>query len=214
MLKFMGNILLIFLLCIPITGIISLLMVSSSNHLLLKKLALNFSCLTLMNSLLLWVFFKSYTAKFQFVVKLLWIPHLNFNLLLGIDGISLFFIILTSLLIPLCLLVSWHSVRFNVKEFLICFLIMEFFLLAVFSVLDLFLFYIFFESVLIPMFLVIGVWGSRERKVRAAYFFFLYTLVGSVLMLLAVLYVYYQVGTTDYEILTTFSFSKFEQNLL
>jgi NADH:ubiquinone oxidoreductase subunit 4 (subunit M) len=77
---------------------------------------------------------------------------------------------------------------------------MEFFLIGVFCVLDLLLFYIFFESVLIPMFLIIGVWGSRERKIRAAYFFFLYTLLGSVLMLLSILYVYYQIGTTDYEI--------------
>ena len=78
---------------------------------------------------------------------------------------------------------------------------MEFFLIGVFSILDLLLFYIFFESVLIPMYLIVGVWGSRERKIRAAYFFFLYTLLGSVLMLLSILYIYYQVGTTDYEVL-------------
>jgi len=91
---------------------------------------------------------------------------------------------------------------------------MEFFLIGVFSILDLLLFYIFFESVLIPMYLIVGVWGSRERKIRAAYFFFLYTLLGSVLMLLSILYIYYQVGTTDYEVLLTFIFSKIEQKLL
>jgi proton-translocating NADH-quinone oxidoreductase chain M len=91
---------------------------------------------------------------------------------------------------------------------------MEFFLIGVFCVLDLLLFYIFFESVLIPMFLIIGIWGSRERKIRAAYFFFLYTLLGSVLMLLSILYIYYQIGTTDYEILLSFSFSKTEQKIL
>ena len=91
---------------------------------------------------------------------------------------------------------------------------MEFFLIGVFSILDLLLFYIFFESVLIPMYLIVGVWGSRERKIRAAYFFFLYTLLGSVLMLLSILYIYYQVGTTDYEVLLTFIFSKVEQKLL
>jgi len=91
---------------------------------------------------------------------------------------------------------------------------MEFFLIGVFSILDLLLFYIFFESILIPMYLIVGVWGSRERKIRAAYFFFLYTLLGSVLMLLSILYIYYQVGTTDYEVLLTFIFSKMEQNFL
>jgi len=91
---------------------------------------------------------------------------------------------------------------------------MEFFLIGVFSILDLLLFYIFFESVLIPMYLIVGVWGSRERKIRAAYFFFFYTLLGSVLMLLSILYIYYQVGTTDYEVLLTFVFSTIEQKLL
>ena len=91
---------------------------------------------------------------------------------------------------------------------------MEFFLIGVFSVLDLLLFYIFFESVLIPMYLIVGVWGSRERKIRAAYFFFLYTLLGSVLMLLSILYIYYQAGTTSYEVLLTFVFSDIEQKFL
>jgi len=97
---------------------------------------------------------------------------------------------------------------------LIAFLVMEFFLIGVFSILDLLLFYIYFESVLIPMYLIVGIWGSRERKIRAAYFFFLYTLLGSVLMLLSILYIYYQVGTTDYEVLLTFIFSKTEQKFL
>ena len=90
---------------------------------------------------------------------------------------------------------------------------MEFFLIGVFCILDLLLFYIFFESVLIPMYLIVGIWGSRERKIRAAYFFFLY-FIGSVLMLLSILYIYYQVGTTDYEILLTFIFSTLEQKLM
>ena len=101
--------------------------------------------------------------------------------IVGLDGISLFFILLTTFLIPVCLLVS--NVETQVKEYHIAFLILESLMLALFSVLDLFLFYIFFESVLIPIFVIIGVWGSRERKVRAAYQFFLYTLTGSLLML-------------------------------
>jgi proton-translocating NADH-quinone oxidoreductase chain M len=112
------------------------------------------------------------------------------------------------------LLVSWGTIKQNLKLYLISFLLLEFFLIGVFCVLDLLLFYIFFESVLIPMYLIIGFWGSRERKIRAAYFFFLYTLLGSVLMLLAVLYIYYQIGTTDFETLLTTSLTLKEQKIL
>lgn len=206
--------LLVFMMVLPLIGVFFLLFVPASNHLLLKSIALNVSCFLYSISLLLWVFFNKSVGSFQFVSKLLWVPFLNLNFSLGIDGISLFFILLTTLLIFLCILISWTSVSTNIKEFLIAFLVMEFFLIGVFSILDLLLFYIFFESVLIPMYLIVGVWGSRERKIRAAYFFFLYTLLGSVLMLLSILYIYYQVGTTNYEVLLTFIFSKTEQNFL
>jgi proton-translocating NADH-quinone oxidoreductase chain M len=206
--------LLTYILLLPLLGSFLLAITKSTNQKLLRLIALNISCLTFVLSLLLWVFFDKSIGTFQFVNKFLWIPVLNVNFTMGIDGISLFFILLTTLLIPLCLLVSWDSIKFNVKEYLLAFLIMEFFLIGVFCILDLFLFYIFFESVLIPMFLIIGVWGSRERKIRASYFFFLYTLLGSVLMLLSILYIYYQVGTTDYEILLTFSFSELEQKIM
>ena len=206
--------LLVFMMVLPLIGVFFLLFVPASNHLLLKSIALNVSCFLYSISLLLWVFFNKSVGSFQFVSKLLWVPFLNLSFSLGIDGISLFFILLTTLLIFLCILISWTSVSTNIKEFLIAFLVMEFFLIGVFSILDLLLFYIFFESVLIPMYLIVGVWGSRERKIRAAYFFFLYTLLGSVLMLLSILYIYYQVGTTTYEVLLTFIFSKTEQKFL
>lgn len=206
--------LLVCILILPLIGVFSLLIIPSSNLVLLRLVALNVSCFTFILSLILWVFFNKSMGTFQFVSKFLWIPTLNLNFTLGIDGISLFFVLLTTLLIPLCLLVSWKSVKINLKEFLIAFLVMEFFLIGVFCILDLLLFYIFFESVLIPMYLIVGIWGSRERKIRAAYFFFLYTLLGSVLMLLSLLYMYYQAGTTDYEVLTTFSFSESEQKIL
>ncbi len=206
--------LLVILLILPLIGVFLLLFVSASSHSLLKSIALNISCFSYVVSLFLWVFFNKSIGSFQFVSKFWWIPFLNLNFSLGVDGISLFFILLTTLLIFLCILISWTSVEINIKEFLIAFLIMEFFLIGVFSILDLLLFYIFFESVLIPMYLIVGIWGSRERKIRAAYFFFLYTLLGSVLMLLSILYIYYQVGTTNYEILLTFIFSKTEQKFL
>lgn len=203
-----------YILLLPLLGAFFLLLAPSTNHKLLKSIALNFTCLTFLFSLILWIIFNKSIGTFQFVTKNLWLNILNLNFPLGIDGISLFFLLLTTLLIPLCLLVSWNSINHNLKEYLIAFLVMEFFLIGVFCILDLLLFYIFFESVLIPMFLIIGIWGSRERKIRAAYFFFLYTLLGSVLMLLSILYIYYQVGTTDYEVLLTFSFSPIEQQIL
>ena len=109
---------------------------------------------------------------------------------------------------------GWDSVQKNVKEYFIAFLFLESFMLAVFCMLDLLLFYVFFESVLLPMFLIIGVWGSRERKIRAAYQFFLYTLIGSLFMLLAILLIYFQTGTTDLQVLFVSEFSLQRQLLL
>ena len=213
MLLFNKNII-FYLLLLPLVGSVILLITPSWNKNLLKSIALFFSSVTFVLSLFLWVIFDRSTGNFQFVEKLMWLPNLNLNFTVGIDGISVFFVILTTLLIFLCLLTSWNSINFNLKEYLISFLVMEFFLIGVFCILDLLLFYIFFESVLIPMYLIIGVWGSRERKIRAAYFFFLYTLLGSVLMLLAVIYLYYQVGTTDYEILLSTLLTSKEQKFL
>lgn len=204
----------LYLLIVPLVGILSLLLLPSWNVLLIKQTALLFSGLTFLLSLFLLIFFNLSQSQFQFYLKLNWISILNFNFIVGIDGISLFFVLLTTLLIFLCLLVSWDSIKYNLKLYFITFFILKFFLIGVFCVLDLLLFYIFFESVLIPMYLIIGFWGSRERKIRAAFFFFLYTLLGSVLMLLSILYVYYQIGTTDFEILSTVSFTLKEQKLL
>jgi len=206
--------LLLYILMFPIFGILLLLLIPAREEKLLKIVALNFSCFSFIGSLILWGFFQKATGAFQFVVKFFWLPILNLNFTLGIDGISIFFLLLTTLLIPLCILTSWNSVSDNLKEFLIAFLILDFFLIGTFCVMDLLLFYIFFESILIPMFLIVGIWGSRERKILAAYYFFLYTLLGSVLMLLSILYIYYQIGTTDYETLLTFSFSELEQKFL
>lgn len=199
---------------IPLIGILLLLFINPEQQKLSKVIALNFSAFPFLIFVFLWGGFKKSVGSFQFVTKILWIPILNLNVTLGVDGISLFFLLLTTLLIPLCILISWNSIQFNLKEYLIAFLAIEFFLIGVFCVLDVLMFYIFFESILIPMFLVIGIWGSRERKIWASYYFFLYTLFGSVLMLISILYIYNQVGTTDYEILLTFAFSDLEQKLL
>jgi proton-translocating NADH-quinone oxidoreductase chain M len=202
-----------YILLSPLIGIFMLSLVPKSHEKLIKLIALNFSYLPFIGCLLLWGCFKDSVSTFQFVNGLLWFPVLNFNLIIGIDGISLLFLLLTTVLIPICILVSWDN-KSNIKFYLAAFLMLEFFLIGVFCILDLLIFYIFFESILIPMFLLIGIWGSRERKVLATYYFFLYTLFGSVFMLISIVYIYYQVGTTDYEILLTFSFTDSEQKLL
>jgi proton-translocating NADH-quinone oxidoreductase chain M len=199
---------------LPLIGAIIILFTRDTNVKLIKNVALVFSMASFVLSTFLWVLFDRSTAKFQFVEEFLWIPSSNINFFIGVDGISLFFVILTTLLVPLCLLASWNSVKIYVKEYMIAFLVMESLLVIVFCILDLLLFYVFFESVLIPMFLIVGVWGSRERKIRAAYMLFLYTLIGSVLMLLAILLMYSIAGTTDYQVLLTTPFNESLQKLL
>lgn len=210
--------LLSFVLFFPILGALFLLFIPGWKSQLIKNIALNISLFNFLISLILWVEFDNSTSKFQFFENFTYfqtdLSFSTFNLIFGLDGISLFFVILTTFLIPVCILVSWNSITAYVKEYCIAFLVLESLMIAVFSVLDLLLFYIFFESVLIPMFIIIGVWGARERKIRAAYQFFLYTLFGSVLMLLAILLIYFQAGTTDLEILYTTSFSETRQLLL
>jgi NADH-quinone oxidoreductase subunit M len=161
-----------------------------------RSAALLTSLATFLVSLVLWVRFDPTKASFQFEEKLDWVPALSIGYHVGIDGISLFFVLLSTLLTPICILASWESVQVRVKEYMIAFLVLETFMVGMFCALDLALFYVFFEGVLIPMFLIIGVWGGK-RRVYAAFKFFLYTLLGSVLMLLAIIAIYWQVGTTD-----------------
>jgi NADH-quinone oxidoreductase subunit M len=144
-----------FLFCIIILPLIGVFVIIPQDKENSKKTALLITVSTFILSLFLWVFFDNSTDNFQFINRFLWVPSINLNFLIGIDGISLFFILLTTFLIPLCLLSSWDSVQKNIKEYLIIFLIIETFLIIIFSVLDLFLFYVFFESILIPMFLLI-----------------------------------------------------------
>jgi len=202
------------LLLLPLLGAGMILFLPNQSSQMIKCFALSISCLTFLLSLFLWIGFDNSSAEFQYVEMFHWLPSSNMNCCLGIDGISLFFILLSTFLVPVCLLVGWSSIQNYVKEYSIAFLVLETFMIAVFCTLDLLLFYVFFESVLLPMFLIIGVWGSRERKIRAAYQFFLYTLIGSVLMLLAILMIFFQTGTTDLQILFTTEFSEKRQILL
>ena len=195
-------------------GIVGLVFIPSSKKLVMRQFALGVTSSVFVLSLFLWLGFDQSTSKFQFVVDSLWLPFANINLVLGIDGISLFFVLLTTLIFPLCLLASWSFEKGEVKTYLISFLSMELVLLLVFTNLDLLFFYIFFEAVLIPMFLVIGIYGSRQRKIRAAYMFFLYTLLGSLFMLVGVIYIYLFAGSTNYEALSVIGFSSYDQKWL
>ena len=200
---------------ILIFGILGLFVILSSYKLILRQYSLSVTTIVFILSLFLWLGFDQSTSKFQFITASLWLPIANINLILGVDGISLFFVLLlTTLIFPLCLLASWTFNKGDLKTYLISFLSMELVLLLVFTSLDLLFFYIFFEAVLIPMFLVIGIYGSRQRKIRAAYMFFLYTLLGSLFMLVGVVYIYLSVGTTSYEALSVIKFSSYNQKWL
>ncbi|BBK37363.1 NADH-quinone oxidoreductase subunit M [Allostella sp. ATCC 35155] len=171
-----------------------------------RNVALWTTCINFLLSLLLWIDFEPGLAGFQFVEKANWIADFNITYHLGVDGISVFFILLSTFLMPICVLASWEAVEKRVKEYLIAFLVLETMMVGMFSSLDFVMFYIFFEGVLIPMFLIIGIWGG-QRRVYAAFKFFLYTLLGSVLMLLAILAIYVQIGSTDIPTAMAFAFA-------
>ena len=162
-----------------------------------KYLALFISISNLLLSLYLWHEFDSSKTDFQFVENKDWLYGL-INYKVGIDGISILFIVLTTFITPICIVSVNNSIQKNLKDFLVAILIMESFMIGVFCSLDLVVFYLFFEAGLIPMFLIIGIWGG-ERRVYSAFKFFLYTLLGSVLMLVAIISIYWIAGTTDVE---------------
>lgn len=159
-----------------------------------RWIALWTTLVTFAVSLLIWWNFDPTVSGFQFLEEYAWLGSLKYKM--GVDGISMLFVILTTFLMPLCILASWESIEDRVKEYMIAFLVLETLMLGVFCALDLVLFYLFFEGGLIPMFIIIGVWGGK-RRVYASFKFFLYTLLGSVLMLLAMMAMYWHAGTTD-----------------
>ena len=203
------------LIFIPVVGIFFMLLIrnnddqSSQN---LKHTALWITFLNFIISLSLLFSFDLSNPDFQFVEKYAWIES-GISYHLGIDGVSILFVILTTMLVPICILASYESIKFSVKEYLISFLALETFMIGVFCSLDLVLFYLFFEGGLIPMFLIIGIWGG-ERRVYSTFKFFLYTLAGSVFMLLAIIYIFISTGTTDVETLLMYNFTTNEQLIL
>ena len=203
------------LILLPIVGIFFMTLIrnnndQSSNN--LKHTALWISFLNFLISLYLLFSFNQQDADFQFEERYFWIEY-GISYHLGVDGISILFIVLTTMLVPICILASYDSIKFSVKEYLIAFLALETFMIGVFCSLDLVLFYLFFEGGLIPMFLIIGIWGG-ERRVYSTFKFFLYTLAGSVFMLLAIIYIFTTAGTTDVSYLLDYNFTRNEQIVL
>ena len=170
----------------------------------IRIIALATTIVTFLVSLKIWTGFDMSDPGFQFVEKSSWLGS-SFAYHLGVDGISAPFVLLTTFLVPFCILASWDSVQNRVKEYMIAFLILETLMIGVFAALDLMLFYVFFEAGLIPMFIIIGVWGG-PRRVYASFKFFLYTLLGSVLMLIAMLVMYHEAGTSDLTMLLKHDF--------
>jgi NADH-quinone oxidoreductase subunit M len=158
------------------------------------------SLIVLALSLVLWVKFDPQEPGFQFVESLTWMPEYKVGYRMGVDGISVLFVLLSTLLTPICILAAWESIQTRVREFMLAFLVLETMMVGMFCALDFVVFYMFFEGVLIPMYLIIGVWGG-PRRVYAAFKFFLYTLTGSMLLLLALIAMWLYAGTTDIEVL-------------
>ena len=177
-----------------------------------KYVALFISVANFFLSLYLWFLFDNSTSDFQFVEERIWIPGF-INYKVGVDGISILFIILTTFITPLCIISVNNTINNRLKDFLIAILIMETLMIGVFCSLDLVIFYLFFEGGLIPMFLIIGIWGG-ERRVYSAFKFFLYTLLGSVLMLIAIISIYWMTGTTDIEKIYEIGLDEKFQNIL
>jgi NADH-quinone oxidoreductase subunit M len=183
---------------LPLVGVIAIVLAKEE---LAKWIGFAASSVVLLVSLPLWGLFNETTSAMQFVEKHQWIASPSINYAVGVDGISLPLVLLTTFLTPLCVLVSWTSIKTRIREFMISLLVMETATLGVFVSLDFVLFYIFWETMLIPMYLLIGVWGG-ENRVYAAIKFFLYTLAGSVLLLVAIIVIFFSSGENTFDILT------------
>ena len=190
---------------LPLLGALIILPIKeneeSSNN--IKWAALWTSLGTFILSCFIWFLFDKSNPNYQFTEKHHWFSDFHFYYHIGVDGISLFMILLSTFLTPFCILASWESIKQRVKEYMIAFLILETLIIGFFSAIDTLYFYIFLEAVLIPMFLIIGIWGG-ERRIYASFKFFLYTLLGSVLMLIAIIYMYQVSNTMNIEELSNF----------
>tara|TARA_R110002020_G_scaffold18723_7_gene65089 strand:- start:1290 stop:2861 length:1572 start_codon:yes stop_codon:yes gene_type:complete len=200
-----SNTILTVLTWLPLVGAAVLLFMPRTALEAIRWITFAMTAIVLVLSLMMWSAFDPSNAGFQFVVNYAWIGD-TIGYRVGVDGISVLFVVLTALLMPFAILSSW-TVESRVKEYMIVFLILETLMIGVFTTLDLAMFYVFFEGTLLPMFLIIGVWGGSDR-IKASYKFFFYTFTGSVLMLLAIMAMYWDGGTTDIAKLLTHDFPK------
>ena len=202
------------LIILPTIGALFILFTKSSNskYQSSKYVALFISLANFILSIYLWLIFDKSSINFQFVENREWLSGF-INYKVGVDGISILFILLTTFITPICIISVISTIEHRLKDFLIAILIMETLMIGVFCSLDLIIFYLFFEGGLIPMFLIIGIWGG-ERRVYSAFKFFLYTLLGSVLMLIAIISIYWISGTTDVEKLYEIGIGEQYQKLL
>jgi NADH-ubiquinone oxidoreductase chain 4 len=203
------------LLLIPIIGSLLLLTIpedSIGNKIRMKRITLITMLINFLISIYIWLEFDSSTSQYQFVYEFIELSYCHLNI--GIDGISLFFVLLTTFISPIAVLSNYNNINNNLKYFLISFLLLETLQIGVFVVLDLLLFYIFFESVLPILFIIIIVYGSGEARIRSALLFFLYTLAGSLFMLLAILQIYSYVGSTDFQIISLSEINLNNQKIL
>ncbi|MFO0404878.1 MAG: NADH-quinone oxidoreductase subunit M [Labrys sp. (in: a-proteobacteria)] len=192
---------------LPLVGVAAILLIRGDEEVVKRNtrfVALWTTLATFIVSLFILAGFDPSRADFQFVEVVPWLSD-TISSRMGVDGISLPFVLLTTFLMPFCILASWNSIEHRVKEYMIAFLVLETLMIGVFCALDLVLFYVFFEGGLIPMFLIIGIWGGK-RRIYASFKFFLYTLLGSVLMLIAIMAMYWNAGTTDIAALLQHSF--------
>lgn len=192
---------------LPLVGALLILLIkddSEASRRNIRNVALLTTVFVFILSLVVWAGFDNSNPGFQMVEELDWMGS-GISYHMGVDGISVLFVVLSAFLMPFCILASWVSVEKRVKEYMIAFLILETLMIGVFCALDLFLFYAFFEASLIPMFIIIGVWGGK-RRVYASLKFFLYTLLGSVLMLIAIMAMYWQAGTMNIVELLQYNF--------
>ena len=235
---FTNIMLLLTLVCIPLLGIVAIAPsyrteahryitnlpanVDPDTH--IKLIALGISIVTFLYSLILLLLFDPTTPDYQFTFHLLNKHSHTFSsdFQIGVDGISIYFVVLTTFLFPISFLASWkisssttlNGNKYNVKFYLCTMLLLETLLILLFIVTDIMLFYIFFESVLIPLFLIVGIWGSSANRIRAAFLLFLFTLAGSLFMLLSILAIYYNVGSTDFQLIQQYSFDPSIQKIL
>jgi NADH-ubiquinone oxidoreductase chain 4 len=203
------------LLLLPIIGSLLLLTIpenSIKNKIRMKRITLITMLINFIISIYIWLEFDSNTSQYQFVYEFIDLNYCHLNI--GIDGISLFFVLLTTFISPIAILSNYNNINNNLKYFLISFLLLETLQIGVFVVLDLILFYIFFESVLPILFLIIIIYGSGEARIRSALLLFLYTLSGSLFMLLAILQIYNYVGSTDFQIISLSEINLDSQKLL